>query len=194
MADYDFIYKSFVAGRLHPFYTDFYPGLLRYAARELGDVLGYLAEDCVQDAAMKTYLHRNELDTMDRWRSYLITTVHNRVVDLTRQAAMQAEHSDRLRLELDLRDEVETAAIEQEALDMIYAAVRQLPDDYRRIFELSFEQGMKNAEVAEKLCLAEITVKKRKARLLDRIRKALGRNIDEEYLILLLAIPASMEL
>jgi len=59
--DYDYIYKSFIAGNVRPFYEDLYPGLLVYASRQLGDELSYLAEDCVQDAVMSSYTKRRRL-------------------------------------------------------------------------------------------------------------------------------------
>ena len=44
---------------------------------------------------------------------------------------------------------------------------------------------MKNAEVAKLLQVAEITVKKRKAKLIDIIRERLGRDIDENTLMII---------
>ena len=61
-----------------------------------------------------------------------------------------------------------------------------LPEMYRELFRLSFEQGLKNAEIAELLCVSEITVKKRKARMLEKIRRLLGRDIDNYMMLLLL--------
>ena len=38
------------------------------------------------------------------------------------------------------------------------------------------------------MCLAEITVKKRKARLLEKIRQMLGRDIDRDTLLVILTL------
>ena len=78
--------------------------------------------------------------------------------------------------------------VEQETVDIIYTAVQSLPEIYRQIFELSFEQALRNSEVAEQLAIAEITVKKRKARLLELLRQRLGRSISEEYILMLLSM------
>lgn len=71
----------------------------------------------------------------------------------------------------------------QEALDTLFAAIERLPDQYKEIFRLNFEQGLKNQEIARMLDVAEITVKKRKARMLDLLRGYLGA--DANTLIML---------
>ena len=71
----------------------------------------------------------------------------------------------------------------QEALDTLFAAIERLPDQYKDIFRLNFEQGLKNQEIARMLDVAEITVKKRKARMLDLLRGYLGA--DANTLIML---------
>ena len=48
---------------------------------------------------------------------------------------------------------------------------------------MSFIEGLRNAEIAERLGVAEITVKKRKARMLAMLRERLG---PEAYLLLIL--------
>lgn len=70
---------------------------------------------------------------------------------------------------------------------MLYAAIEELPEEYRQIFDLSFEQGLRNPEVAKLLDVAEITVKKRKARMIDLLRKRLGKSSDEIIALLIAA-------
>lgn len=77
--------------------------------------------------------------------------------------------------------------IEQEVYVALFSVVRSLPEKYRSVFELSFEQGLRNVEVASMLNVAEITVKKRKAKLLDMLRERLGGNIDEHYVMVIVA-------
>lgn len=187
MLDYDYIFQSFLAGNLHPLYKHLYPGLIRYAAGLLGDVLAFMAEDCVQDSILKAYLGRDEMESATQWRSWLFVTIRNRAVDMLRKAGNADLYAEEAKSESQIQEDISLALVEQETLDSIYAAVASLPEIYRSIFELSFEKGMRNAEVAEILSVAEITVKKRKARLIELLRDKLGRPIDENYLILFLA-------
>jgi len=78
------------------------------------------------------------------------------------------------------------ALIEHETLDTLYAAIRMLPPDYRQLLKLSFEDELKNAEIAATLGVAEITVKKRKVKLLEMLRRNMPDDIDLQTIALLL--------
>ena len=69
---------------------------------------------------------------------------------------------------------LDVAMLEQETLDMLYAAIESLPPKYREVLRMSYRDGLKNAEIAERLGVAEITVKKWKAGILEMLRKQLG--------------------
>ena len=60
--------------------------------------------------------------------------------------------------------------IEQETLDLLYRAIDELPERYRTLFKLSFEQGLKNAEVAHLLHISESAVKKQKSQFIRLLR------------------------
>ncbi len=172
MYDYDYIYRSFSSGDLVPFYENLYPGLLVYAARQLGDDLSYLAEDCVQDAIMNSYTERHKLKNSMTWYSYILKCIFHSSVDLVRKHRSYSDYlgsrgSDELTPELDV------AILEQETLEMLYHAIESLPPKYREILRMSYLEGLKNSEIAERLGVAEITVKKQKAKLLAMLRDRL---------------------
>ena len=51
---------------------------------------------------------------------------------------------------------------------------------------MNFEEGLKNQEIARLLDVAEITVKKRKARMLELLRAYLGSDADALIVLFLL--------
>ena len=166
-----------------PFYKYMYPGLLTFASRQLGTSLAFMAEDCVQDAVMATYQHRRELEDADHWRGYLLKCVRSRASNLVRHKGVtdgyatgvtDGSDADEKGIEHDISYEM----IRQETLDTLFAAIDRLPEELREVFSLSFEEGLKNAEIAERLGVAEITVKKRKARMLSQLREWLGPDAD----------------
>ncbi len=67
-------------------------------------------------------------------------------------------------------------------------AIENLPSEYRALLRMSFEEGMKNAEIAAALGVAEITVKKRKVKLLEMLRKNMGDGLDIRTIALLLTV------
>lgn len=184
MIDYASIFRSFMRGRMHPLYEVMYSGLLRYAAQMLGDDLSYLAEDCVQDAVMTTYMNRERLEDADHWRRYMMLCIHNRALKVVRHQHVHDTYVGNS--DMASEQDVSHALIRQEMLDTLYAAIESLPDIYRDVFDLSFEQGLKNAEIAHLLDIAEITVKKRKERLLNMLRAKLGGISEMELVMLLL--------
>lgn len=184
MLDYTRIYEEFVKGEMTRLYELMYPGLLLYAARTLGDDLAYMAEDCVQDAVMATYVNRGTLEDAVHWRRYLIMSVHNRALKQLRHQSVRDVYTAHAETEDEMTEgDVSHEMIRQETLDTLYAAIEELPDMYREVFELSFEQGLKNAEIAAMLDVAEITVKKRKERMIEMLRRRMG---DEAVMLLML--------
>lgn len=183
----DVIFRMFVAGKMSPFYKRFFPGMLMYASRSLGDELDWMAEDLVQDAVMDAFNKRHSFKDAEQWRAHLLACIHNRAVSARRRlAAMRNYTTEQGRPENQLEDDASRSLIEYEMLDALHAAIQELPDEYRTLLRLSFEEGMKNSEIAERLGVAEITVKKRKARMLDMLRDKLGNNIDAVVLTFLL--------
>lgn len=166
---------DFKCGRLAPFYEHAYGSLLSYATRILGDPHAFMAEDCVQDVIIKTYELRHRIHNAEQWKSMLYTLVHNTCVSLLRKQSSHAnfvsassQESGR-EVELDMSQRI----IEQEVLDNLFDVISRLPDRLRRIFELSFEEGMKNEEVAEMIGISISEVKKQKKQLIDTLRQQL---------------------
>lgn len=60
----------------------------------------------------------------------------------------------------ELDEDIHLDYIRQETLQRLYAAIDDLHEDMRMLLEMSFEEGLKNSEIAERLGVAEITVKK----------------------------------
>lgn len=192
MPDYRLIFDEFMNNRFTGFYSGIYPGLIRYAARLSGEKLAYMAEDCVQDAIMSTYTQRRSFENASHWYRYLITSVRNNVLDMLRKASHGQQYIDHALLSDNVEEDVSLAIIYNDTLSTIYNIVESLPDHYREVFELSFEKGMTNPDAAEALCVAEVTVRKRKARLIEIIRRRLGRDVTENYIIALISASSAI--
>lgn len=193
MIDYESLYDNFVKGRMVPFYTVMYPGLLTFASRLLGPSLAFMAEDCVQDAVMTTYEHAGEIEDAFHWRWYLMRCIRHKASNLVRHKGVadgyaQALEGDDSDEDIGMERDISYALIRQETLDRLFAAIDRLPPQYREIFELNFEQGLKNKEIARLLDVAEITVKKRKARMLEMLRGWLGPEADMLIILYLLSV------
>ena len=69
------------------------------------------------------------------------------------------------------------SVIDQEAQTLLYSAIEKLPEKARVVFEMSFIEGLKNTEIAEKLELSDSSVKKYKATALDFLRERLDPSL-----------------
>ena len=103
---------------------------------------------------------------------------------------MRKHHSRQnyLREQSDYEEDVHRSIIEQETIDLLYEAISRLPDDLHTIFVLSFEQGLKNAEVGERMQISESAVKKKKMKMIQLLRDHFAGN---EKVLLLIAMMAS---
>ena len=70
-----------------------------------------------------------------------------------------------------LPSDLEHSIVEQETLECLFDAIDALPERYRRIFDLSFEKGLRNTEVAELLNVSTRAVTKQKARMIELVEK-----------------------
>lgn len=181
---YEYIFTEFKKGELLPFYQNMYPELLAYATRLLGDEFAFQAEDCVQDAIFKAYQQTKTFTSPLQWKIFLYTCLRNEAISVLRKGKAQRNYLSQT--EVDGTEDLSLDFIEQETITLLYEAINTLPEKYRTIFELSFEKGLKNAEIAQLLHVAEITVKKQKGRLIELLREKLKGKMDEASLGLLL--------
>ena len=190
MLDFEPIYIRFRAGDVTLLYREMYSQLLMYARNLLGEELDILAEDCVQDAVMNAYTHIDSLNSVSDWHSYLLTCIRNKVFNYQRKRSARQHYLDSDDTEQTTND-ISLDMIEQETLTRLYAAIDSLPEELRQIFSMSFEQGLKTAEIAAALRVSERTVKSRKHRMLDLLRARLGTTPDDATLLLLLSLAST---
>lgn len=177
------IFDAFRRGEIERLYQEAYPSLLAYAARMLTDDYALMAEDCVQDAIVEGYRRRDTFESRFQLKAFLFACIHNRAVSVLRKARSKTHYMEEQTADSLV---VEAGMIEQDALDMLFAAVDELPEIYREVFEASFSQGLSNAEAARQLHLSLDGVKKRKAKMMQLLREALHDRPD--IIALLLAV------
>lgn len=173
----DEIFRMFTAGKMAPFYDRYFPGMVMYASRLLGHELDWMADDCVQDAILDAFQKRHSFENAMQWRAHILACIHNKAVSALRKLSAMRNYTES-KTEEELDADATRALIEHETLDSLYAAIKKLPPEYQTLLKLSFEDGLKNAEIASILGVAEITVKKRKGKLLEMLRKNMTEDLD----------------
>ena len=104
-------------------------------------------------------------------KSYVYSSVHNNAISLLRKSASHDAYLCNQKLE---SDDLAATLVMQDALEMLYNAVKNLPDELQHLFRLHIEDGLRLREVAEQLNLSASGVKKQKARMIRLLRKEMG--------------------
>jgi len=172
-------------GRL---YTEYQPRIRRYLARIVGE---HDAEDLTQtvflkvsqalkdfrgESALSTWIYRIATNTAADWmRSPSFKQAIHRVPLDVPSEGDRAEHAIEEHLKLPL---AEQALVRREMNQCIRQVVDGLPADYRDAITLSDIEGLKNAEIAEKLGVSVPTVKIRLHRARGMLRKAMENRCD----------------
>lgn len=164
------IWTDFRKGKLELMYRQVYPGLVLYARRYFGSQGDLLIEDCVQNAIFHAWQRRGSFENIFMLKSFLYTSIKNEMISIRRKETAREHYVSQLEQETAFRNSV----IDHEARVMLYQAIQELPEKVRVVFEMSFIEGLKNAEIAGKLNLSDSSVKKYKARALAILRTKLN--------------------
>ncbi|HEX5479907.1 MAG TPA: sigma-70 family RNA polymerase sigma factor [Dehalococcoidia bacterium] len=144
------------------------------AYRITGD--GPSSEDVVQDAFVALWKQARRFDPQrGQVRSWLMTIVHHRAIDLVRRRSGRAERAlpdgpDEFIGTRDRPEEIAEWTLEAEA---VRGAVRLLPEDQRRAVELAYFEGLTYVEIAESVGVPLGTVKSRLRLALEKLRVSL---------------------
>lgn len=132
-----------------------------------------VADEVVQDVFLRLWTrperYSPEAGSLLAW---LLTVGRNLALD-----ALRREH--RWRRDLDLDDEVRWAAVDcaTDVSLVVQDGLAALPEDQRTAIELAYFSGMTHAEMAAHLEEPLGTVKSRLRLALDKLRRALGRDL-----------------
>ena len=138
---------DFQKGKLDLLYRNVYPGLILYAIKYLGEESEFLAEDCVQNAIFSAWERRNKFDSVYTFKAFLYMAIKNDIISIHRKNSAR----ERYVRELEDASCFANSVIDQEAQTLLYSAIEELPEKAKIVFEMSFMEGLKNVEIAEKL-------------------------------------------
>lgn len=145
------------------------------------------AEELVQNTFIRVWLYRDKLPAIENPKAWVFTVASNEAYNFLKKKALQErtlEHLKKNDLPGDSPDEV----LYNEMRSIIRAAVNDLPERRRLIYQLSKEQGMKQQDIADKLRISLSTVKNTLTAALEDIRAALEKHGLLVFLVLFTSI------
>jgi RNA polymerase sigma-70 factor, ECF subfamily len=164
-----------------------YPQLCAFANKFLHDV--YDSEEVVQEVFYAVWKNRARLDETQSLKSYLFKAVKNSCFNMLEHDRVRDRYAEILLSMYAERDrglEWQDPLIVSELEKDFSQALKTLPPDCRRIFELSRLEGMTYHQIAEQLNISIKTVETQMSRALSKIRVQL-----KDYLLLLIIIELS---
>lgn len=162
------------AGYYQHVYQEYAPMLLRFAEKF---VSGFFAEDIVHDVFLKLWDKQVFLLPDDDLKRILFVSVRNACLDHLRRLNREQEIIDRravqLKLdELDFFESSDELFMRKDILDILMKKIQELPERSQEVFRLSYLEGLKAAEIAERLDISVRTVENLLYRSLLYLRKS----------------------
>jgi RNA polymerase sigma-70 factor (family 1) len=133
-----------------------------------------LAEELVQDIFVNIWINRQAFVEVDHPTSYLFSIASRQSLKYLKKVASDERILKSITNYLnDSTNETEEQIIFRESVAFINAAVAQLPEQRRIIWELSRNEGLTHEQIADKLQISKNTVKNQMVQATKYIRSFL---------------------
>ena len=134
--------------------------LLRFAGKFISP---FFAEDIVHDVFLKIWDKQVFLLSESEVKNILFVAVRNACIDHLRRISLEQEFADKRAIQLKLDelsfyDGADELFMRKDLMAHVMAKINELPEKRREIFLLSYMEGLKAAEIAERLNLSTRTV------------------------------------
>ena len=137
-----------------------------------------MAEDTVHDVFLKIWVQREMLPEILNLNAYLYRMAHNHAYNGLRKMAKEIVVMAELEKSgsgYENHDPNETL-VRKEVRQFIHDAVNELTPQQKEVFKMSKELGLKQEEIAQRLGISILTVKKHHTDAMNYLRKAIAQS------------------
>lgn len=154
------------------FYKKLYPAVYAFMKNYVQNK--ELAEDLTQEAFIRVYEKKDEIESVEYAKAFLYTIARNLYLNHVRHIKIETDYYAQL-LHTEINDSsFFKEVIRQETIRIIYQSINTLSPKVREIILLNLE-GKNNQEIAEKLGISVNTVKFLKKSAYEKLRKILSK-------------------
>jgi len=134
------------------------------------------SEELVQDVFLKLWDKREILDTSGNLRAFIYKIAVNSIYDFIRRKNMQEAFLDYSKSGMQMSDQTWDDIVFNDMLFHLTQLIEKMPDQRRKIFVMSREEGLSNDEIAEALSLSKRTVENQLYRAASFLKKNMSLN------------------
>ena len=139
-----------------------------------------LSEEIVQDVFLKIWLKRDQLSAIKKFDAYLFIIARNHIYNELRKKSRETPFvTDLQSYFVETSGLPEQSLILKETTHIVEKAVKLLPGQQRAVFELSRNEGLEYAQIADRLGISKLTVRSHMKKALQFIRQYLKVNNGE---------------
>jgi len=150
-----------------------------------------VAQDIVQEVFIKIWLNRKQLNTGQSFSYYIYTLARNQSFNELRSAKRKELMENMLlcqQTEMDETSAPDTKMIFDEYQKMLEKAIASLPEQKRKIYQLSRDEGLSHKEIATKMGLSPHTVQSHISDSLRFIKAYFVQNADVELYVVFIVL------
>ena len=145
--------------------------------------------DALQEIFLKIWIIRAKLPAIDNFNAYLNTITRNHLSNRLRKRLYEE-----MALSAIVRDEISAGQEDDPILirqlhDILHNAIRRLPLQQKKVFELSRLEGVKQNDIAAQLHISRETVKRHLSEAARNLRNMLGSDMTAVILLILIGYP-----
>jgi RNA polymerase sigma-70 factor (ECF subfamily) len=153
-------------------FREWYPSLVRSAESIVRSRA--VAEELVQDVMLELWRRRESLAKESSPQAYLFQSTRNRALNHIRHERVERKSEPELIRQTEMSAPASSLLVEEEIEVALRAAVAELPERCREVFELSRTHGLKYAEIATVLGISIKTVEAQMGKALRSLRVKLA--------------------
>jgi len=156
-------------------YLDYSPKAYRFTKRYVCH--NEDAEEIVQDVFIRLWETRDTIDPDQNFDNYLFTITRNLIFNRYRAKVNEQHYKTAILASVEQEyDQLEEEVVAQDLSQYIDDIVSQFPPKQQEVFNMSRKQMLSHKEIAEKLGIAEKTVRAHIYQVLSKIRLFLEKN------------------
>lgn len=133
------------------------------------------AEELAQDIFVKLWMNHTSVDPNKAFNTYLYTITRNTVLNHLKHKLVEENYKNSFNsLDEEEADSSDEILFAKEISLLIEMAVSKMPDQRRKIYQMSREKGIPNNEIAEKLGISKKTVENQISLDLQEIKRVIS--------------------